>query len=33
MMKYGFWGLICPPYNITQWYSKGGKIVYDNFGG
>ena len=32
MMKYEFWGLICPPYNLTLWYSKGGKIMYDNFG-
>nr|DAF16632.1 MAG TPA: hypothetical protein [Caudoviricetes sp.] len=33
MIKCGILGLVCPPYSITQWYSKGGKIMYDNFGG
>ena len=32
MKKYILWGQICPPYNITQWNSKGGNIMYDNFG-
>lgn len=32
IMKCGILGLGCPPYSITQWYSKGGKIMYDNFG-